>query len=369
MGKIIPLLGIDAHRATDRQKTGTEHYSFQIIQELLKINSLFKIRLYSDKPIKGFTGNFDHRVIHFPRLWSQVRLAVEMIVHRPNLLFVPAHTIPIIHPRTVVTLHDLGFKYFPELYDPTELWYHNWSMNYAARHANHIIAVSEYTKEDLIKNYRIAPDRITVIYHGWNRMLYHPPDNTEKAKNKQLYERYLYYLGRLERKKNYLQLLKSFVELKKLYPDLKLVVSGKPGVGYEETRKFINQIDPKIRHDIIELGYTPDDQVAKLMREALVFVFPSQFEGFGLPLIEAMASGTPVVATKLTSIPEIAKGAGLLVKSAEPVNLVPAIKKLIDNSKLRNDLIQHGLKRANDFSWEKAGKQTMEVLVKTLNEQ
>lgn len=362
MGKIRPIVGIDAHRATDPEKTGTEHYSYQIIQQLLKINRDFQLRLYSDKPITGFIGGYEAKIMRFPRLWSQLRLSLEMMLHRPDLLFVSAHTIPVIHPTTVVTLHDLGFKYFPELYDQSELWYHNWSMNYAVRHARHIISVSQYTKDDLIKTYGINPSRITVIYHGWDRQLYRPLKNGEKPEYKQKYDRFIYYLGRLERKKNYLKLLKTFIELKKTSPKLKLVASGKPGVGYEETREYLKSINPAIRHDIIELGYTPDKQAAALMREAEVFVFPSQFEGFGLPLIEAMASGTPIVATRLTSIPEIVKDAGLMVKSAESNLLVPAIKRILDNPGLKKDLIARGLKRSKDFSWEKAGSQTYQVL-------
>lgn len=369
MTKIKPILGIDAHRATDGQKTGTEHYSFQIIKQLLELNKDFKIRLYSDKAIDCFTGEFETKVMPFPKFWSQFRLSVEQLLKKPDLLFVPAHTIPIVHPNTIVTLHDLGFKYFPELYDKSELWYHNWSMNYAAKHASHIISVSEYTKKDLIKNYKIPASRITVIYHGWDRSLYRPTKTGERLLHKKKYGRYLYYIGRLERKKNYLDLLKSFNELKETFANLKLVVSGKPGVGYEETRDYLATISPKVRKDIIELGYTEDKVAAELMREATAFIFPSQFEGFGLPLIEAMASGTPVIATDNTSITEIVADNGVLVKSAKVGDLVPAITNVLNSESLRTRLIRKGLKRADDFSWEKAGRETYEVLLKASYEQ
>lgn len=360
------LIGIDASRATKEIKTGTEHYSEEIIIALSKIDAKNNYILYSPVAPKGklanLPKNFRWKILPFTKLWSQIRLSWEFIFGRekPDVIFEPAHTIPLIHPKNmVVTLHDLGFKYFPELYSPFERKYHNFCMDFSARHGKYIITPSEYTKNDLIKVYGTNPKKITPIYHGYDLSLYRPLISNKLKK----YQPYIFYLGRVEHKKNSAGLIKAYGMLRKEQGiKHKIVIAGKPGFGYDKFKEELHKLPVNVQKDVIELGYIKDDQLVCLMQNADIFFFPSLFEGFGLPVIEAMACGVPVVASKNTSITEIAGSAAMLINPHKPLQMAAALSKIIDSPVLRKSLVSKGLVRASTFSWQKAAEKTLKVL-------
>lgn len=366
------LIGIDASRAVKKQKTGTEYYSQQVIFGLAKIDKKNQYILYAAEPpeasdpLSDLPRNFRWKIMPFPRFWSQIRLSWEFIFGREKLdiIFEPAHTIPIFHPKKIaVTIHDLGFKYFPELYTPFERKYHNFSMDFSAKHAAHIITPSEFSKKDIIKIYKIPPEKITVIYHGYNKELYWPVGKNEKisAEISKL-KPYIFFIGRIEEKKNILGMLATYELLQREKGIVhKLVLAGRPGWGYDKIKEKINSLPREIRQDIVELGYTPEDKVAEYMRNADIFFFPSFFEGFGMPVIEAMASGAPVVASNVASLPEIVGEAGILVNPRNPAEMATALRRLIQNKKSREKLVAKGLARARDFDWQKSAKEHLAV--------
>ena len=360
------LIGIDASRSNVKQRTGTEYYSYEIIKNLIR-DSSNKYRLYSKTPLDYVASNetIENKVMEFPRLWSQIRLSFEIYKNPPDVLFVPAHTIPVYHgKKTVATLHDIGFRYFPELYTPLERYYHNYCMAFSVKHATKIIAISQSTKKDLIKFYNAEEDKISVIYHGYTKEKFHPLKRDEKIPDdiKNL-QPYLFFIGRLEAKKNLVNLIKAFGELKKDSSiKHKLVLAGRPGYQYEEIKEQINKLEEHSRANIVELGYVEDEKVSWLTRCADIFVFPSYFEGFGMPLLETMASGVPIVASNTTSIPEIVSGAAILKNPNDFRGFAEAVESIIKSSKIKNELIKKGLKRARDFSWERCAKETLEVI-------
>lgn len=369
------LIGVDASRATKEQKTGTEHYSEEIIIALSKIDPKNDYLLYSPIEPKGrltkLPKNFRWKIMPFPRLWSQIRLSIELVFgkEKPEVIFEPAHTIPIIHPKNiVVTIHDLGFKYYPELYTPFEQRYHNFCLNFSSHQAKEIITPSEYTKKDLIKIYKINSKKITIIHHGYDSDLYKPlaklSDRDQKSLTRApLLKPYIFYVGRIERKKNAVGLIKAYGLLRKEREiKHKLVLAGKPGYGYEEFREEVKKLPEEAQKDIIELGYVEEKELVSWMQNADLFFFPSFFEGFGLPIIEAMACGVPVVASNVTSIPEIAGSAALLVEPTKPLKMAAALSKIIHSPVLRRSLISKGLVRASLFSWQKAAELTLKVL-------
>lgn len=362
------IIGIDASRSNVAQKTGTEYYSQEIIKNLIKMKEA-TFRLYSKTSLEFIKpdSNLEFKVMKFPKLWSQVRLSFELMQHAPDVLFEPAHTIPIIHPKKVVTtLHDIGFRHFPELYTPLERMYHHWSMAFAIKHATEIIAISEATKKDIIEFYHADPKKITVIYHGYDKEKFFPAKPGEQAPEpiKKLGE-YIYFIGRLEAKKNIKTLVKAFGILRK-NNDLKtkLVLAGRPGYLFEEIQDEINQLPAEIQKDIIQPGYIPDGIMADYLRYAKVFAFPSKFEGFGMPLVEAMACGVPIVASNCTSIPEIAGDAALLHKTEDAGELAKMLSQALTDNSLREKLISNGNKRLELFDWERSAKMTFEVIKK-----
>jgi len=361
------IIGIDASRSNVAQKTGTEYYSLEIIKKLIQKKG-FNFRLYSKTPldyIERGNNSVKNVVMPFPKLWSQVRLSGEMIKNPPDVLFVPAHTIPLItcH-NTVVTLHDIGFRHFPELYTPLERIYHNWCMSFSIRRAKKIIAISDSTRRDIERIYNADPKKITVIYHGYEKDKYYPLKAGERAPHWIVKMKpYIYFIGRIEAKKNIKILIKAFNILKQdKNRKEKLVLAGRPGYMYEEIRDEINKIEQRIADDIIELGYVADEKVSDLMRNASIMAFPSKFEGFGMPLVEAMASGVPVVAANTTSIPEIVNNAGLLCDPDSCQEFAAGMKKLLNNKNFYDQMVKRGLKRAEIFNWENAADKTLKVI-------
>ncbi len=364
--KINNLIGIDASRSSMKQKTGTEYYSYELIRNLV-LNDSFAFRLYAKEPLDYIPNkkNVEVKVMRFPRLWSQIRLSSEMLSHPPAVLFEPAHTIPIIHPKnTVVTLHDVGFKYFPELYTPLERYYHDFSMRHSIKHATKIIAISNATKKDLIKIYNADEKKIRVIYHGFDKQKYYKQPKSEVVPGDILrLTPYIFFIGRLEAKKNVKNMIKAFGLLREDKTiKHKLVLAGRSGYLYEEIKNEIDKLPQEVKRDVIELGYVPDDKVGQLMRNAAIFFFPSYFEGFGMPLVEAMASGVPVVGSNTTSIPEIMDNAGILCDPESPEQFSIAISKIIKDDNLKQDLTNKGLLRSKNFDWTKCAKETLEVL-------
>lgn len=360
------LIGIDTSRVTKEKLTGTEHYSIDIIRALSKIDSHNRYLLYAPRDpmlrLGNLPDNFRAKVMPFGRLWSQVRLSAEMLTRKPDVLFVPSHTVPIIHPKnTVVTLHDLGFKHFPELYPAEELAYHNWTMNFSANHASQIITPSEFTRQDLIKTYTLDPAKVHVVWHGFNKEIFRPNPKVRKKP-------YILFIGRLEEKKNVRAMVEAYGILRR-EPKIRhqLVLIGPPGFGYDKIRAEIKKLPKDVQKDILELGYMNHEKYVKYLQEADIFLFTTFFEGFGMPIVEAFACGTAVVTSNVTSMPEIAGNAAVVVDPRKPFDIAVALSKLINDESLKKSYILKGRVRSGLFSWEKAARQTLEVLEKVNN--
>lgn len=360
------IIGIDASRSNIAQKTGTEYYSYEIILRLV-LNNDNNFRLYSKTPLDYLKKkpNIENKVMRFPKLWSQIRLSWEIFNNPPDVLFEPAHTIPLLHGnKTVVTLHDVGFKYFPELYTPLERFYHNFSMTFSVKHATKIIAISQNTKKDLIKLYNANPNKITVIYHGYDKAKYKPLDSgVDVVQEIKKIGKYIYFIGRLEAKKNIVNLIKAYGILRQ--DDAikhKLVLVGRPGYEFEKISDEIENLPSEIRKDVIMPGYVSDELAPMYLRAADLFVWPTYFEGFGMPVVEAMACHVPIVASNTTSTPEVLGDAGLMCAPDDFKTFSNNMKKVILDQKLRKDLVAKGQNRLHLFDWDKATKETLEVI-------
>jgi len=364
-------IAIDASKATKKFLSGTEYYTQEIIKGIVIASSTNdNITLYSKDPIGNILGDLPahvhNQVLKRPsRLWTQVRLSWETFVRPSRALFIPAHTIPIITRSPIVTtLHDLGFKHYPELYPRHELFYHNFSMNMAVRRAKKIIAISEFTKQDILKWYPFCnAEKITVVHHGYNKNRFAPLKQTDSLKFRNKYDKYILFIGRLEEKKNVLGMVKAFALLRKERSVRhKLVLAGRAKFGFGKVEEYINTLPADIKKDIVITGYVSDDDLPVLLREADIFLFTTFFEGFGMPILEAFASGVPVVASNTTSIPEVAGNAALLVDPNKTLDIASACSKIINQPHIKKKLIRDGLARCHQFSWEKAGAKTFEVI-------
>jgi len=359
------IIGIDASRSNVEQKTGTEYYSFEIIKNIVELENDNTLRLYCKTPLNYLKSkkNVEIRELHMARLWTQIKLSSEMKKDPPDVLFIPSHVIPLNHPKTVVTLHDVGFHYFPELYTPLERIYHHNSMKYSIKHAAKIIAISENTKNDLVKLYKADPKNITVIYHGYDTEKFYPARSSKKPAEIEKLGDYIYFIGRLEAKKNVKNLVRAYGDLREDKSIThKLVLAGRAGYQFEEILAEIESLPEDIRKDVILPGYIADEIMPEYLRYAQVFAFPSKFEGFGMPLVEAMACGIPIVASNTTSIPEIVGEAGLLFDPDNVGQIESSLKDVIKSKKIKDELIKKGFERLKLFNWKESARKTLEVI-------
>lgn len=361
-------IGIDASRALRKIKTGTEWYSVEIILNLAAIDKKNDYILYSHEapssPLDNLPPNFKWRIMPFTRGWTLFRLSWEIKKNAPDVLFIPAHTLPLITgKKSVVMIHDLGFMHNPELYPLRQKIYHNFVINYVKKHATHILAPSQYSKKDIITNLGIPKENITVIHHGYDHNLYQArPDLSHPSAD---YLSYIFFIGRLETKKNVINLIEAFrilrTELLASGQTLNLVLAGQPSHGYDQIKAKIISLG-NLSSSVIELGYVAEEDLPIYFSNAACFAFPTLFEGFGIPVIQAQACGTPVICSKTTSLPEIAGDAALLINPRDPRDIAQALRKVLTDQKVHKDLVQKGYKNVERFSWHTAAQKTLTVL-------
>ncbi len=395
-------IGIDASRANVAQRTGTEWYAFHLTQAFFQyLRADDEVRLYVPAPLRPEWGtlppNVHVRVLRWPPrlLWTQLRLSWEVLVHRVDVLFVPAHTIPLIAPRrTVTTLHDIGFMHAATLYGTatlatrgawllnalvrlctlgrygaTELDYHRFSARLAVRRCKTILTVSEFTKQDICTTFHVDPARVRVVPNAYDRALFNAGVRADGARLVAAQRRagvrqpYLMTIGRIERKKNTLGLVRAFARLRaqNAQQNLQLLLVGSPGFGADDVRAACVTLG--IAADVIQPGWVAAEDIPALMAGAEVFVFPSFFEGFGIPVLEAMAVGTPVVCSSTTALPEVAGNAAELVNPENVAAIADGIAKVYGTPDRAAELRRLGYARAQQFSWTASAKLLADVLL------
>jgi len=226
------------------------------------------------------------------------------------------------------------------------------------KRASHIIATSQHTKNDLIKYMKIPGDKITVIYNGIDQSIFKPYD----VKPRLLDKPYVLYVGSERTRKNLGRLFEAFAMLKKEFPDLKLLKVGPVG-RYDKYRRNSERklTNLGITRDVAFIDYVSEPDLASYYCSAMLLAYPSLYEGFGLPPLEAMACSCPVVASNTSSLPEVIGEAGIMVNPYDTDSLAQAMREVLTNSKLRDDMVRKGLEQVKKFSWERAAEQTQEV--------
>lgn len=399
------VIGIDASRANLKHKTGTEWYSFYLIKNLAKIDKNNKYLLYlNNEPSSELkqaveeNPNFSFKVLGWPfhSFWTLGRLSLEMLFKAPDVLFVPAHGLPFFSPRrSVNTIHDLAFLRDKNLYrrdkiKTSHLYYRSfvnflvkiftlgkyqassldylyWSTKFALRKASRIIAVSNFTKQEIENFYpKAKAKKIHVIHNGYNSELYCPPDSegkTNEVLSKYGLEKpFFLYAGRLEKKKNTPALIEAFSIARENYPEIKekLVLIGNASFGYDEVKFMIEEYD--LEREILMPGWVDEIDMPYIFSSASAFIFPTKYEGFGIPLLQAMACGLPIAVSDIPVLHEVAADAALYFDPNNSSAIAFAMKSLALDPALRAELRAKGLERVRKFDFEKCARETLEVL-------
>lgn len=396
------VIGIDASRANREKKTGTEWYSFYVIKHLAEIDRKNQYRLYLNEParpdlvaaIKN-NPNFSLKFLGWPlySFWTLGRLSWEMLWRRPDVLFIPAHTLPLFYPRkTANTIHDIAFVREKNLYrsqKPKTDWpssrrvidllirlftggkygststdYLFWSTAFALRRARKIITVSEFTKQEILLAYpRAKAEKIRVVHNGYNDSLYRPIDNKEKIaavlEKYGLEAPYFLYVGRLEKKKNTPALVEAMAILRESHPAIKekLVLIGDASFGFDEVKYAIEEFN--LNNQVQMPGWVEEADMPYIFSGATAFIFPTKHEGFGIPLIQALACGLPSAASDIPVLREVAGEAALFFNHYDKKQIAEAMYQVASNPDLRLELRSKGLERDKQFSWKKCARETL----------
>ncbi len=355
------MLYIDASRHSNTAKrTGVENYSLFLINELAKEHPK-EITLISPKKIDLKVKQL---IIPFPRLWTQIRLSWEIFRNKKiDNIFVPSHVLPLICPKkSTITIHDVAFKDSPKSYSLASRIYLDWATKFAVKYAKNIIVPSKKTHDDLIKYYACSPKKIKIIALGYSvpKLTIKNGEINDRFKKYGLVKgEYFLYIGRIEHKKNTDNLIKAFDKFSKKNHDIKLVIAGGRGHGADE---IIHGIPDNLRKKIIMPGYIDETDKQILLKYATAFIFPSREEGFGIPLLEAMHAGIPIIASAIPTSKEIAEENAHFFETENYKELFKKMKYVVENSSeelLKIDKHQGTLKK---YTWEECAQKTYEVI-------
>lgn len=369
-------IGVEASRANRAHRTGVEWYACHLMRELARLpeskNHLWTA--YTETPLRSdlraWVPDWEERVLRWPPkyLWTQVRLSREMQLRPPQVLFVPAHVLPRVLPqKTVVTVHDVGFRRFPKLYKPIQVAYHEIMTRDIVRSNAKIITVSEFSKREIVELYHASPDQVTVTPLGLDTDRYCPQTEETKQRLRQKYgidRPFLLFVGRLEEKKNVFRLVQAFCEaMEASNGEALLVLAGIAGKGWDRVEAWL-ATHPR-RHQVRVLGYLPEEDHPGLVAAADWYVQASIYEGFGLPVLEAMACGTPVLCSNAGSLPEIVGPAKALFFS--PFDHAEMTERIMEAFRLSSDqhidMVRRGREHAPKFTWKRTAEMTLPVLL------
>ena len=367
-------IAIDAH-SVGAQLAGNESYATNLIEALAEIDSINEYTLYVTKraALDRFSGRWPNFSVartlpHTPLVRIPLTLGAELRRHPVDVLHVQFTAPPLAPCPVVVSIHDLSFEHLPETFKRRSRMQLRLTVRRSARKAARILTLSESVREDIIATYDIPPERVTTIPLAAPSHFGPVTDQRELQRVRDAYGiggidgDYILSVGSIQPRKNLTRLVRAYLRLRAERPGVKLpklVLVGKKGWLYEETVRMI--AESGVGNQILVTGYVSETDLPALYSGATCFVYPSYFEGFGLPPLEAMKCGVPVIVGNRTSLPEVVGDAGLLVDPFDEAEIATALARLIDNPDLRDDLRVKGLKRASSFSWHDTARQTLEV--------
>jgi len=362
---VVPRFGHDPKTGLPR-RVGSSEYCFQLLSNLNRIDKKNKYLIYLPQiptpDLPEESANWHYKIIKPRKMWTLVGLSLEFFFKssKPDVFLSPTHYLPIFTPKkSAISVLDVSYTRFPELFKPKDLSQLTKWTRYSVKKAKAIFTISESSKDDIMKTYGISGDRIKVTYPGIRRL-----DSRNKTlsmdefKGKYgLKKDYILFVGTLQPRKNIVRLIEAFSMLK---DGTELIIIGKKGWLYEEIlsapKKF--NVEDRVRF----LDFVPDEDLGLFYKNATCFVLPSLYEGFGLPILEAMSYGCPVIAGNISSLPEAAGDAALYVDPLSVADINKKLELITGDQELREKLIKKGYEQVKKFSWEKTAGETLKEL-------
>ena len=367
------LIGIDGNEANVAKRVGVGEYGFELLRQFsgYKGKGLgFRIYL-KDKPRNGMpktTDDWGYRVIQPRPFWTQIALPLDLYFNqpRPDVFFTPTHYAPRFSPiPTVISIMDVSYIHFPEMFRRQDLYkLQHWTKR-SARCASAIFTISKASRDDIIKTYGLPGERVVVTYPGVKHKTQNAMENAELIKEKfQIKGDFILFVGTLQPRKNIARLIEAFSKINpstRATPHaISLVIVGKKGWQYEEILAAPKKygVEEKVRF----LDFVSDEELAMLYQHAICFVLPSLYEGFGLPVLEAMQYDCPVITSNVSSLPEAGGDAAVYVNPYDVDDIAGKISQVLDDKKLRMSMVEKGRKQVAKFDWEKTAKETLVLL-------
>ena len=369
-------IGIDIRPLQARHYGGISEYINNLLPELFKAGAKHQFALFTSsfrEPFFNYSELLKHKNVEVKsyKIPNKILFFSSRFFHLPkvdrllggiDVLFCP-HFFPISVSKKckkITTFHDISFDIFPEFFNLKQrLWHKLVSPKRQAKNSDIIISVSHSTKQDLIKYYKLSADKIRIVYSGVNKKLLDQKIQTSIS----LPKKYILTLSLMGPRKNTLGLIRAFDVLKKNkeFTELYLLVAGGFDKFYKSKIKREIKKSPH-QNKIVLLGPVKEEQKSVLYKNAQLFIYPSLYEGFGFPPLEAMYCGVPTVVSHNTSLPEVTNGATLLVDPYRPRLIAEAMEEILQDARLYNDLLIRGRKQAEEFDWRKTAQETLNIL-------
>jgi len=370
------IIGIDGNEANIKNRVGVNQYAFELLCYIYKNlkNSPKKHRVIvflKEAPLDDLpkeSKHWQYKVLPGGGLWILTKLMLHLLkkVSRPDILFSPSHYLPFVCPVPMVcTIHDLGYLNFSGQFTKKDYWQLKVWTAISIYVSKAIISVSNSTKKDIVRHYPRVRDKIAVTLHGYDKRRFNNmPSLKDVRRIKDKYgivNDYVLFLSTLKPSKNVEGVLEAFSEAEKRFSGLQLVIAGKKGWLYKPIFERVQKLG--LSDKVTFTDYLPEKDKPALLKGARVFISPSFWEGFGIHVLEAMACGTPVVVSKVASLPEVVGNAGVYVDEKNFRDIAKGLIKILNLSKQRyNKLVSETISQANKFSWDDTAKKTLKIL-------
>jgi glycosyltransferase involved in cell wall biosynthesis len=367
------IIGIDGNEANVQNRVGIGQFAFGVISFLAKIDQKNSYVIYlKNPPIEDLPKekeNWRYLIFGPKKYWTQIALPIKLFTQKvkPDIFYSPSHYSPRFSPiPTVISLMDLWHHRHPEQFTKKDLYQLTAWEKYSVRKASHVVTISEFSKKEILNIYKLSENKVTVAYPGYTKSEIRSTKSETNSKILEVKNKYkikgdyFIYLGTLQPKKNLEGLIKAFGLLNS---DLSLVIAGKKGWLFERIFNLVKEL--KLEDKVVFTDFIDEEYKPYLIAGARAFVFPSFYEGFGIPVLEAMSLGVPVITSNQASLPEVGGEAAIYADPKQFDQITQAMKKVLElNQEEKNEIIKRGYRQCEKFNWDKCASRILTVLEK-----